>query len=59
MAPVEAATLVLKAAYLGCRVSLVVIVLGGIVAYIARTLALRVEPPLNPNQPNQIKMVPR
>ena len=28
-------------------------------AYIARTVALRVEPPLNPNQPNQMKTVPR
>ncbi|KXT11219.1 hypothetical protein AC579_5564 [Pseudocercospora musae] len=39
--PVEAATLVLNAAYM------------------ARMLALSADPPLKPNQPNQIKIVPR
>jgi len=60
MAPVEAATLVLKAAYLVLHCQWMV---GSMrkdgLAYIARTVALRVEPPLNPNQPNQMKMVPR
>jgi hypothetical protein len=59
MAPVEAATLVLKAAYLGYVVSWWLWHGGWMLTYIARTVALRVEPPLNPNQPNQISTVPR